>query len=357
MGGSAQVDPQALLSVCRLLIERNLYRESVPLLTRSVDQLPASGEAHYLLALALFQTDRVDRMVPLLDRALLLQPDFVPALLLQAMRLLEVKKLSEAKRPLGKALELEPGEPKAIYLLSKVMIEEGEYPEAIRSLNRLIDRFPNDPDVHLLLLSAYRKDENYQKAFEYSLQLLTLFPDHPLVLYNVGLDLEILGRFEEAETHLRRALSMTRNAPELQAGARLGLARVLAKQEKTVEAIPSVRGGNPRQPGWGSGTAGFERYLFEGRRIREGPEAAQASSGPGTQEKADLHPTGEGAEKAGEKRGGQRAGPHLSATGQGRERGFQRRPKHAANRQAFAFRRWCRNRSYPTSRLQTLTTR
>jgi tetratricopeptide (TPR) repeat protein len=236
MGRSAQVDPQALLSVCRLLIERNLYRESVPLLTRSVDQLPTSGEAHYLLALALFQTDRVDRMEPLLDRALLLQPDFVPALLLQAMRLLEVKKLAEAKRPLGKALELEPGEPKAIYLLSKVMIEEGEYPEAIRSLNRLIDRFPNDPDVHLLLLSAYRKDENYQKAFEYSLQLLTLFPDHPLVLYNVGLDLEILGRFEEAETHLRRALSMTRNAPELQAGARLGLARVLAKQEKTDEA-------------------------------------------------------------------------------------------------------------------------
>lgn len=238
MERAAQADPQALLSVCRILIERNLYRESVPLLTRSVDQLPESGEAHYLLALALFQTDRVDGMEPLLDRALRLQPDFVPALLLRAMGLLEAKKFTQAKLPLGKALELEPGEPKAIYLLSKVMIEEGELPEAIRSLKGLIERFPNDPDVHLLLLSAYRKDENYQKAFEYSLQLLTLFPDHPLVLFNVGLDLEILGRFQEAETHLRRALSMTRNSPELQPGARLGLARVLAKQDKTVEAIP-----------------------------------------------------------------------------------------------------------------------
>ena len=96
MERAAQADPQALLSVCRILIERNLYRESVPLLTRSVDQLPESGEAHYLLALALFQTDRVDGMEPLLDRALLLQPDFVPALLLRAMGLLEAKKFTQA---------------------------------------------------------------------------------------------------------------------------------------------------------------------------------------------------------------------------------------------------------------------
>ena len=236
MGRSAQVDPQALLSVCRLLIERNLYRESVPLLTRSVDQLPASGEAHYLLALALSRTDRIDRMGPLLDRALLLQPDFVPALLLQAMRLLEVKKLAEARRALGKVLELQPEEPKAVFLLSKVMIDGGEYSEAIRSLKGLIDRFPDDPDVHLLLLSAYRKDENYQKAFETSLQLLERFPNYPLVLYNGGLDLEILGRFQEAETHLRKLLPMIQGDPELMSGARLGLARVLAHQEKTMEA-------------------------------------------------------------------------------------------------------------------------
>ena len=98
MGRSAQVDPQALLSVCRLLIERNLYRESVPLLTRSVDQLPTiRPKPTTCLPWPLFQTDRVDRMEPLLDRALLLQPDFVPALLLQAMRLLEVKKLSRSQ--------------------------------------------------------------------------------------------------------------------------------------------------------------------------------------------------------------------------------------------------------------------
>ena len=236
MGRSAQVDPQALLSVCRLLIERNLYRESVPLLTRSVEHLPRSAEAHYLLALALSRTDRIDRMGPLLDRALLLQPDFVPALLLQAMRLLEVKKLAEAKRALGKVLELQPEEPKAVFLLSKVMIDGGEYSEAIRSLKGLIDRFPDDPDVHLLLLSAYRKDENYQKAFETSLQLLERFPNYPLVLYNGGLDLEILGRFQEAETHLRKLLPMIQGDPELMSGARLGLARVLAHQEKTMEA-------------------------------------------------------------------------------------------------------------------------
>ncbi len=237
MERAARADPEALLSVSRLMIDRNLYRESIPLLTRSVEQLPESAEAHYLLSVALFHTNQLERMGPLLDKTLRLQPDSVPALMLQAMGLLEAKKLTEAKRSVRKALNLQPETPKAIYLLSKVMIEEGAYPEAIQRLKGLIQRFPNDPDVHLLLLSAYRKEENYQKAFEYSLQLVERFPNHPLVLYNVGLDLEILGRFQEAETHLRKTLSLTQNAPELLAGTRLGLARVLAKQEKYAEAV------------------------------------------------------------------------------------------------------------------------
>lgn len=236
MEQAARSDPEALLSICRLLTEKNLYREAAPLLTRSVERLPRSAEAHYLLALALSRTDRIDRMGPLLEKALQLQPDFVPALLLQAMGLLEAKKLSEAKQSLGKVLELQPEEPKAVFLLSKVMIDGGEYPEAIGSLKGLIDRFPDDPDVHLLLLSAYRKDENYQMAFETSLDLLERFPDYPLVLYNGGLDLEIMGRFREAETHLRKLLPMIEGDPDLMAGARLGLARVLAHQQKNAEA-------------------------------------------------------------------------------------------------------------------------
>lgn len=236
MERAARTDPEALLSICRLLTERNLHREALPLLTRSVERLPRSAEAHYLLALALSRTDRIDRIGPLLDKALQLQPDFVPALLLQAMGQLEAKQFTEAKRSLGKVLELQPEEPKAVFLLSKVMIDREEYAEAIRSLKGLIDRFPEDPDVHLLLLSAYRKDENYQLAFETSLQLLERFPDYPLVLYNGGLDLEIMGRFQEAENHLRKLLPMIEGDPELMAGARLGLARVLAHQQKTVEA-------------------------------------------------------------------------------------------------------------------------
>ncbi|MDE2964977.1 MAG: tetratricopeptide repeat protein, partial [Acidobacteriota bacterium] len=61
MEQAARADPEALLSICRLLTERNLNREAVPLLTRSVERLPRSAEAHYLLALALSRTDRIDR--------------------------------------------------------------------------------------------------------------------------------------------------------------------------------------------------------------------------------------------------------------------------------------------------------
>ena len=192
-----------------------------------------------------------------------------------------------------------------------------EYAEAIRSLKALIDRFPEDPDVHLLLLSAYRKDENYQKAFETSLDLLERFPDYPLVLYNGGLDLEIMGRFQEAETHLRKLLPMIQGDPELMAGARLGLARVLAHQKKTVEAAALFEEAIRLNQGGVPALADLSDIYLKAGEFEKAAEAAQASGSTGAQEKTGLHPTGQGVEEAGKDRRGQRADPHLSATEQG----------------------------------------
>lgn len=233
-----EVDPEALLSISRLFMAQNLYQESIPLLNKSVAGLPRSAEAHYLLSLALFQTSKIESMRPLLQKALVLAPDSVPALLLQAMSLLELNRLAEAKKTVQRVLEIQPENPKAAYLLGKVRIEQGNYSEAIEGLTALIQRFSMDPDVHLLLLSAYRNEENYQKAFDYSLMLAGLFPNHPLVLYNAGLDLEILGRFQEGESYLRKTVALAENDLKLSVGAKLGLARVLTKQEKYTEAVP-----------------------------------------------------------------------------------------------------------------------
>lgn len=249
---TSQINPEVFLHISRLFIVKNLYQESIPLLNKSVAGLPRSAEAYYLLSFALFQTGRIESMRPILQKALVLAPDSVPALLLKVMSLLELTKLTEAKQTVQRILKIQPGNPKAAYLLGKVRIEQGNYAEAIEGLTALIERFSMDPDVHLLLLSAYRNEENYQKAFDYSLMLAGLFPNHPLILYNAGLDLEILGRFQEGESYLRKTVALAKNDPKLSVGAKLGLARVLTKQEKHTEAVPlfeeAIRGNQGGAP-------------------------------------------------------------------------------------------------------------
>ena len=59
----AEKDPGAVLSVGRLLVSRDLYQQAIPMLQKTVSQLPKSSEAHYSLALALFKMRQMQARV------------------------------------------------------------------------------------------------------------------------------------------------------------------------------------------------------------------------------------------------------------------------------------------------------
>ena len=232
---SSRHDAEALLSIVRLLVWKEHYPESLPLLKVTAERLPKSGKAQYLLALALFKTGKNEEMWAPLDTAYRLEPDSVDTLLLYATALLEADRLSEAKEYILKARKLEPNEPRSRYSAGPGLIAEGAYQQAIDDLNAMIREGSKEPDVHLLLLTAYRRKGDIQVAVDYALKLAQLFPDNSLAQLNAGLDLQLIGRFPEAEAHLRKAVDLAAGDAEILMKAKFNLASVLVKRETMLQ--------------------------------------------------------------------------------------------------------------------------
>jgi len=235
---SNQKDAESLLKVVRLLVWKELYPESLPILRKTVDRLPQSPKANYLLALSLFKVKQYDEMQPYLEKAYRLEPESLPTLLLRAAALLEAKKLPEARELVRKAHELATGDPEVRYLECQLLIEEGAYQEAIDGLNKLIRKGSKHPDIYFLLLSAYRRKGDIQETVDYARKLTQVFPENSLAQLNAGLDLQLIRQFQEAEDHLRKAVSLAAKDPEAQSRAKFELASVLRKQGNDVEAMP-----------------------------------------------------------------------------------------------------------------------
>jgi tetratricopeptide (TPR) repeat protein len=229
---------ESLLSVSRLLVWKELYSQSLPLLRTTVEQLPQSGKAHYLLSLALYKTGKQKEMWPHLEKAYGFDPTSVQVLLLYASGLIDRSNFSEAKKFLRKVRELQPHDPTAKYLWCQTLIGEAAYAEAVQNLKVLVGENSQEPDVHLLLLTAYRLNGDVEAAIEYALKVVEIFPKNLRVQLNAGIDLQLLGGLPEAESSLRKAVTLAQNDPESLAKARSGLATVLVKQGNDSAAAP-----------------------------------------------------------------------------------------------------------------------
>ena len=242
-------DPGALLSVGRLLVSKDLYEEAVPILKKTVHRMPASSEANYSLAFALVKMRKYDEASIYLDKAHNLDPATPKILLLQALVFLDDGKLSKAKDFIRKAQTLKADDKFAAYLWSRVLIEEGVYKEAIQLLNDLIAGGFEDPNAHLSLVTAFRKNGEFQKALTHALKTAQAFPDNSSAQLRAGLELEFLGEYQQAETFLRRAVSLAPSDPEILTVAKFTLATISVKEGKDADAarlLEDVIRANPK---------------------------------------------------------------------------------------------------------------
>jgi tetratricopeptide (TPR) repeat protein len=229
-------DPNALLSVAKLLLSKDLYTQATPLLRDTVRQLPESAEAHYSLALAFFKAREYEKMWSHVQKAQSLDPKGVRNWLLHAMGLIDIGDFAKAKESLQRVQQLQPENQSGRFLMSRVLLEEGAYEQAINTLNGLINAGFEDQNAHFLLLTAYRRNGEFQKAVEYSLKLTRLFPDSSATYLYAGLELEFLGELQRAEEFFRKAIALGEGSPEVALGARFSLATTLAKKGDHVGA-------------------------------------------------------------------------------------------------------------------------
>ena len=234
-------DPGALLSIGRLLASKDLNQRAVRILKKAVDDLPNSAEANYCLALALFKVRNYDEMSTYLDQAQNLDPKAPRTFLLRALSLLDAGKISAAKDYIRSARELSPEDKFAAYLWGRVLIEEKNYSEAIRLINDLIASGFNDPNAHLSLMTAYRKNGQFEKALSYALRVVQIFPDNPSTYLRAGVELEVLGDFQQAEEFLRKAIVLGVNDSQIVIPAKFNLATISVKQGNSAEAVQLLK--------------------------------------------------------------------------------------------------------------------
>ncbi|MFQ5700373.1 MAG: tetratricopeptide repeat protein [Acidobacteriota bacterium] len=111
-----------------------------------------------------------------------------------------------------------------------------DYESAQRALEKAVAMRPADATAHYELGRAYEGQKKYQFATDHLKEALRLSPGHPGALIDLAAIEANSGRFDQAIAHYEDAL---RREPDVR--ARRGLAKVMAKQGRTDEAIAALK--------------------------------------------------------------------------------------------------------------------
>jgi hypothetical protein len=124
--------------------------------------------------------------------------------LYRGSELLQENRVLEAKEELEFALTMQPLEPKGQDLLGTVYFRLGLYPRAIQIYENLVAQFPRDISIKINLALAYLKTGQPEPARQVLKDAVSLNPEHKRAWGYLGLALQKLGEFEQAQVAFER---------------------------------------------------------------------------------------------------------------------------------------------------------
>ena len=167
------------------------------------DLLQRAGEA--------LQREDLETAVSLFEAALdagLAGKEEVAVLLMVGFAYESLRRFGEAKVAYQRALDLDPRHSRVAWmLLGKVHRELDELEEAERCFRRALEIDPDYADAHTELGLLYVDRDEPQRALQSFLRVAAIDPDDPQVQVNVAAAFADLGRFDEAEAALERAVA------------------------------------------------------------------------------------------------------------------------------------------------------
>jgi hypothetical protein len=124
--------------------------------------------------------------------------------LYRGSELLQENRVLEAKEELEFALTMQPLDAKGQDLLAAVYFRLGLYPRAIQIYEALVDQFPRDVSVKINLSLGFLKTGQPERARAVLREAVTLNPEHKRAWGYLGLALQKLGEFEQAQIAFER---------------------------------------------------------------------------------------------------------------------------------------------------------
>src|SRR5262245_894106 len=151
-----------------------------------------------------------------------------------ARGLMVLDRPDEAVKVVEETARRNPDDLELAAYLGKIMVQSGRIQDGEKELRRAIAGGEADWRVHSALGSALDQQGRYQEARQSYDAALKLKPDEVAVINNLGMSYALAGDLETAETHLRRALALTKGDDN--ARLRQNLALVVGLQGRFDEA-------------------------------------------------------------------------------------------------------------------------
>jgi serine/threonine protein kinase/Flp pilus assembly protein TadD len=231
----------ALIALSGVYAKLGRPKDAEASLQRAVAVRPDSWAAHNSFGNFLFRHGRYDEAIEHWRRVLEITPDNASAYTNLGAAFAESGRLAEAQTMYERALAIKPNA--TLYMnLGTVLFSAGRYAEAARRYQQALKLDDRDYLIWGNLAAAYswipgekeKAAPTFEKAVSLAEVVASRSPTDPYVNADLGLYYAKLNRAEDSIRHLRTALSVAPEDPEIQAWAAEGY-EVLGERKEALE--------------------------------------------------------------------------------------------------------------------------
>jgi tetratricopeptide (TPR) repeat protein len=193
---------------------------------------PRAPGAHLFLGIALYQLSRYDDSAAALEAELKMQPESVETLTWLGMAELAAGHPELATVPLDHAARLTPKDANVLSYRARAHTQVAQ-----QSYQALYELDPGSWQLHLALAELHSAAKQHELAIAEYKAALTERSDNPDIYEALGLELQKLGRHDEAEQAYQQALRLNPHAPI----SLFNLGKIRIEKEDPAAGVPLLR--------------------------------------------------------------------------------------------------------------------
>jgi len=237
--------PQPRIGLAFLLAEQDQVPEARLHLSKCLEILPDDAVAHYNFGTLCLEMMDYDAAEESLRRSVELDPTAPRAWVNLANVLSKTSRLEDSIKLYRRAIDADPTFAHAHRVLAQRLVDLNRPQEAVAALTNGINYIPDSAALYYRLGNLLAESNGSKGALDAFISASLLDPTYGRALNNAGVQLQLLGRFEEALIYYERAANAT---PDLHQPY-LGMAQLHRKLSDLESAYQALSRGIQRQLG------------------------------------------------------------------------------------------------------------